>query len=124
MKRITTSVATTAPTAPLPPATTPLTTAAIAPTAAVGTAAWRRIRTSLDGMAATPLSQGGRGVVMDERRPRAECRDLAPMDRRTAVLWLYPGSREPYHKLFDAVFTKWVCSLSHMRVTVRVCAES
>ncbi|GHE61505.1 hypothetical protein GCM10017771_84780 [Streptomyces capitiformicae] len=58
----------------------------------------------MDGMAATPLTKGA-GVVMDERSPRGR----AEISRLwTVALRLFgsiPGSREPYHKLFDEVFT-------------------
>src|SRR5690606_11268741 len=58
MRRSTSRVPTTPPMAPWPPWTAAPTATATAPTAAVGTAAWIRIRTSLDGMAAAPLSGG------------------------------------------------------------------
>ena len=123
MKRITTSVATMAPSAPLPPATTPLTTVATAPAAAVGRAVWRRVRASLDGMAAAPLAGGGKVV--------SSWTSVSPgrvgiSGQRTVALRSFgsgAGSREPYHKLFDEVFTMEVCCPSHLRVMLRVCAQ-
>src|ERR1041385_5381585 len=100
MKRIARTVPTAAPTAPLPPATPALTAMTIAPTAAVGAAVCKRFRTSLDGMAATPLSQGAWGVVMDERSPG---RRVDSSHQWTVALRSFGsvlGSREPYHKLF------------------------
>lgn len=59
---------------------------------------------------------------MDERSPGL--RENLTSERTLALgsFGSIPGSREPYHKLFDEVFTWQVCSLSHMRVNARVCA--